>query len=208
MQNAVEPVETMTNNEVFAAVQNLKKKLEENFVTLGQLLSMIKRKKMFRTKGYDSFKDFIEAEYNINSTLANKLVSVYDVFVTDLDVDDTTVKELGLDRLNMIRPYVKEGYPMADEWLQLAEKMPVNELKEHIKQLKSKEKEQEKDVKDVLIDQFMEKMRTWFNCSAKELNFKLALYFQDADLEDVKKVVKVKQRQFEEETHATKEVDE
>jgi hypothetical protein len=206
MQNAVEPVETMTANEVFAAVHNLKKKLEENFVTLGQLFSMIKRKKMFQAKGFDSFKEFVEAEYNMNSSLAGKLVSVYEVFVHELDVDDTTIKQLGFDRLSMIKPYVKNGYPEADEWLQKAEQMPVNELKEHIKQIKNKEKEKDKDVKDVLIEQYLEKMHTWFNCSAKELNFKLALYFQDADLEEIKKVIKARQRQFEQDYQTPKEV--
>jgi hypothetical protein len=205
MQNAVEHVETMTTEEVFAAVQNLKKKLEENFVTLGQLFSMIKRRKMFQAKGYDNFKDFVEAEYNINSTLAGKLLSVYEIYVEELDVDDGTIKQLGFDRLNMIKPYVKAGYPDADEWLQKAEQMPVNELKQHIKEIKAKDKDKDKDVKDVLIDQYMERMLTWFNCSQKELNFKLALYFQDADLEGIKKIVKERQRQFELETQTPKE---
>ncbi|MBM4398724.1 MAG: hypothetical protein FJ041_00110 [Candidatus Cloacimonetes bacterium] len=201
-----ENAEQMSAKDVFAAVHNLKTKLEENFVSLGQLFSMIKRKKMFQAKGYENFKDFVEAEYNINSTLANKLCSVYEVYVDELDIDDTTIKELGFDRLNMIKPFVaKAEWTEIEEWMEKAEKMPVNELKEHIKQLKNKEKEKDKDLKEVLIEQYLEKMRTWFNCSQKELNFKLALYFQDADLEEVKKIVKQKQRLFETELQPPKE---
>jgi hypothetical protein len=51
-------------------------------------------------------------------------------------------------------------------------------------------------------------MRTWFNCSQKELNFKLALYFQDADLEEVKKIIKEKQRRYETELSIPKEENE
>jgi uncharacterized protein YajQ (UPF0234 family) len=41
-------------------------------------------------------------------------------------------------------------------------------------------------------------MKGFFNCSGKELNYKLALYFQDADLEKINEVIREKQRKFEE----------
>lgn len=206
MNNVIENAENMNANEVFAAVQNLKNKLEDNFVALGQLFSMIKRKKMYLAKGIDNFKDFVESEYNINSTLANKLSSVYEVYVDELDIDDATIKELGFDRLNMIKPFVaKAEWTEIEDWMNKAEQMPVNELKEHIKEIKDKQKDKDKDFKEVLIEQYLEKMRTWFNCSQKELNFKLALYFQDADLEEVKKIIKEKQRRYESELALPKE---
>ncbi len=209
MKDVYQQTETMTPDETFEAVHNLKQKLEDNFVALGQLLSLIKRKKLFRFKGFDNFKDFVESVYNINSTLANKLCSVFELYVEELDIDDGSIKEIGFDRLNMIKPYVaKAAWELRDEWMQKAETMPIGELKEHIKELKDKEKKTDKDVKDVLIDQYLEKMREWFNCSQKELNFKLALYFQDADLEEIRKVVKERQRQFETELQTPKEVKE
>jgi hypothetical protein len=209
MNDVTQLTEDMTPNETFEAVHNLKQKLEENFVALGQLLSLIKRKKLFRFKGYDNFKDFVETEYSINSTLAGKLCSVFELYITELDMDDGSVKEIGFDRLNMIKPYVaKAAWEIRDDWMQKAETMPIGELKEHIKEIKNKEKNTDKDVKDVLIDQYLEKMRTWFNCSQKELNFKLALYFQDADLEEIRKIIKERQRQFETELQTPKEVKE
>ena len=64
--------------------------------------------------------------------------------------------------------------------------------------LKKREKQKEKSLKDVFIEQYKERMVVFFNCSQKELNFKLALYFQDMNLEDVKKIIKEKQQRFEE----------
>lgn len=198
--------ETMTPDEKFNAVSNLKNKLEENFVALGQLLSEIKRTKLYRFKGYDNFKDFIEAEYNMSGSMAGKLATTYDLYIEEMDISDTTVKEIGFDRLQMIKPLIqKADWEIRDKWVQLAETMPTNDLRDHIKEMKDKNKNKDKDLKDVLVEQYMEKMLTWFNCSRKELSFKLALFFQDADLEHVKKVIKERQRIFEAETQSTKE---
>lgn len=197
--------ENMTPEEQFDAVHNLQEKLEKNFLELGQLLSLMKRKKLFRFKGFDNFKEFVESEYGLNSTLVNKLITVFELYVEEFDMDDKSVNEIGFERLCLVKPYVaKAAWELRDEWMQKAETMPVGELKEHIKELKAKDKNKDKDVKAVLIDQYLERMRTWFNCSQKELNFKLALYFQDADLEEMRKIVKERQRQFETELQTPK----
>ncbi|MDD2331458.1 MAG: hypothetical protein PHI68_02265 [Candidatus Cloacimonetes bacterium] len=190
--------ETMSPDEKFTAVRNLKQKLEENFVALGQLLSDIRRTKLFRFKGYDNFRDFIEAEYNINGSLANKLSATFELFIEEMDEDENRIKEIGFDRLQMIRPLVKKAdWETRDKWIEVAESTPTNDLREQIKEIRKQEKTQDKDLKQVYIEQYMEKMLAWFNCSSKELNFKLALFFQDADLDHVKKVIKERQRLFE-----------
>jgi hypothetical protein len=191
----------MSPDEKFAAVANLKDKLEENFISLGQLLSEIKRSKLFLYKGYEKFKDFVEAEYQLSGSLAGKLVGTHDLFIEEMDVDEEEVKQIGFDRLNMIKPLIqKADWKLRDEWLHKAEEMPTKELRDHIKELKKQEKEADVDLKDVYIEQYMEKMISWFNCSRKELNFKLAMYFQDADLDEMKQIVKERQRRFEQET--------
>ncbi len=198
--------ENMSPEEKFSAVANLKDQLEDNFISLGQLLSEIKRSKLFLFKGYEKFKDFVEAEYQLSGSLAGKLVGTYDLFIEEMDIDETEVKEIGFDRLQMIKPMMqKADWQLRDEWLHKAEEMPTKELREHIKELKKQDKESDLDLKEVFIDQYMEKMISWFNCSRKELNFKLALYFQDADLDEIKKVVKERQRVFEQSTQTDKE---
>jgi hypothetical protein len=87
----------------------------------------------------------------------------------------------------------------------LAAEMPMKDLRAHIKEYKEQSKEDEKDLKKVFVDQYMEKMLAWFNCSRTDLNFKLALYFQDADEESVKKIVKERQRAFETELQTNNE---
>jgi len=41
-------------------------------------------------------------------------------------------------------------------------------------------------------------MCVFFNCSVKELNYKMAIYFQDADLESIRVMIKEKQKRLEE----------
>ena len=198
--------EMMSPDEKFNAIANLKEKLEDNFIALGELLSDIKRSKLYRFKGYETFKDFVEAEYQLSGSLASKLAVTYDLYIVEMDVDESSMKEIGLERLQLIKPMVqKADWDIRDEWLKKAIDTPTNELRSEIKELRKLEKEENTDLKKVFIDQYMEKMVTWFNCSKSELNFKLALYFQDADLDDVKKLVKEKQRAFEQETQTSKE---
>lgn len=193
-----EQMEKMSPEEKFSAVANLKEKLEENFVTLGQLLSEIKRSRLFRVKGYENFREFVEAEYSLSGSLAGKLVAVFDVFIEEMDVDEATIMDIGFDRLQMIQPLVRKAdWAQRDDWVQKAEEMPTRELRDHIKELKEEEKEKNLDPKKVFIDQFVERMTAILNCSRTELNFKLALYFQDSDTESIRDVVRQRQREFE-----------
>ncbi|HPR18802.1 MAG TPA: hypothetical protein PLD62_11215 [Candidatus Cloacimonadota bacterium] len=189
----------MTAEEKIVAVNNLKKNLEDNFVSLGQLLSEIKRTKLYKFKGYKNFQEFVEKEFNLSNTFANRLIGTYELFIEELDVDETSVKNIGLDKLNMIKPLVKDtDYRETEDWIKKAEELPTSELREEIKEIRDLKKKQDVSLKDVFIDQFMEKMVTFFNCSKKELNFKLALYFQDADLDAVRDEIRIRQRKFDE----------
>lgn len=201
MQSNYARTENMSPDEKFRAVANLKENLEDNFISLGQLLSEIKRSKLYRMKGYEAFRDFVEEEYQLSSSLASKLVQVFDTFIEEMDVDEGTIKDIGFDRLQMIRPLVaKADWQVRDEWVELAGEMPTKDLREHIKEIRKKEKEENLDLKKVFTDQYLERMTAILNCSRTELNFKLALYFQDADPEAVKQVVRERQRRFESET--------
>ncbi|MCB5262405.1 MAG: hypothetical protein LHW64_01040 [Candidatus Cloacimonetes bacterium] len=198
--------EIMSPEEKFSAIASLREKLEDNFIALGELLSEIKRSKLYRFKGYETFKEFVEGEYQLSGSLASKLAVTFDLYIEDMDVDESSMKEIGFERLQLIKPMVqKADWDVRDEWLKKATETPTNELRSEIKELKKKEKEEDPDLKKVFIDQYLEKMVTWFNCSKSELNFKLALYFQDADLDDMKKLVKERQRIFEQETQTNKE---
>ncbi len=189
----------MTPDEKMEAVTNLKKNMEENFVQLGQLLSDIRKTKLFKFKGYKTFKEFVENEFNMSGSFAAKIISNFDLFIRELDVDEHSAKEIGLDKLNMIKPLVKQSeYNEKQDWIKKAQELPTTELREEIKEIRENKKNKDKTIKDVFIDQYVERMVTFFNCNRKELNFKLALYFQDENLEEMRAVVKDKQRKFDE----------
>jgi hypothetical protein len=190
----------MTADEKMQAVTNLKKTMEDNFVSMGQLLSEIKRTKLFKRKGYKKFKDFVENEFNMAGSFASKLIGIYELYIQKLDIDETSVKEIGLDKLNMIKPFVKDAsYQESEEWIEKAENKPTVDLREEIKDLRKKKKEQEKTLQDIYVEQFFEKMLNFFNCSRKELNFNLALFFQDSDLDEMRSKINQRKRRFEKE---------
>ncbi len=188
-----------TPEEKLAAVGKLKKNLEDSFVMLGALLSEIKRSKLFRLKGYKNFKDFIETEYAMAGSFAGKLIGIHDLFIQELDISENSLKQIGFDKLSMIKPLVKNcAYEETEGWLSKAEDLPTPELREEVKTEKERRKKNDKTLKDVFVDQFFEKMTTSFNCSKKDLFYKLAIYFQDVDLTEVKDSVRLKQRKLEE----------
>ncbi|HOD55419.1 MAG TPA: hypothetical protein PKJ08_12905 [Candidatus Cloacimonadota bacterium] len=181
----------------FAAIEKFKNTLQENFISFGELLSEVKRKGTFKVKGYKTFKDFIETEYNITSAFAGKLIDTYELYIEELDVDEFTLNQIGFDRLNMIKSFVKDTeLSIAEEWIDEAKEKNTPELRQMIKDEKEKVKKP-KTFKEIFAEQHVDKMRTFFNCSAKELNFKMAIFFHDADLNMIKQDIKDKQRQLE-----------
>lgn len=201
--------EEMSIDEKLKAAVKLKQQMETNFISLGQLLSEMKRFKLFVSQGYKTFGEFVENEFNIASTFASKLISTYEVYIENLDKDEKTVEEIGLDKLNLIKPFVKQAKIVeAEEWIQKAQQMPTAQLREEIKEIREQKNRSKKTMKDILIEQYVENMVTFFNCSRKELNFKLALYFQDKNLEEVREIVREKQIKFEEDQIKQQEVPE
>ncbi len=188
-----------TPEEKLAAVGRLKKNLEDSFVSLGTLLSEIKRSKIFKLRGYKTFKDFIETEYAMAGSFATKLINVHELFIQELDINEGSLKEIGFDKLNMIKPLMKDcAYEETEHWLTKAQELPTPELREEVKTEKERRNRKDKTLKEVFIDQFFEMMITSFNCSRKDLNYKLAIYFQDMDLTQVKDSIRLKQRKLEE----------
>ena len=183
-------------NEKFAEIEKFKQRLQDNFVSFGELLSDIKRSGVFKVKGYKTFKEFIEKEYNLAGNFASKLIDTYEIYMEEFDMDEQSLKEIGFDRLNMIKPMVKDtDIKIAESWIEEAKNLSTPDLREKIKEEKEKVKKPE-SFKEIFVKQFLEKMCVFFNCSPKELNYKLAIYFQDADLESVKVMIKEKQKRL------------
>lgn len=188
------------------AVYKLRNDLASKFIEMGQLFAHIKQTKLFRFNGYESFRDFIEQEHNLSLSLANKLIKIQNLFIQELDQDEETLKEIGMDRLIMIAPFMSDAPQEAqEELLQIAADFPLPALKAELKKRKEEAKKEAPDLKQVLVDQMKEHVCCWLNCSWKEAQFKLALWFcampvDGPILAEMKNHIKTLHRQFEEGT--------
>ncbi|MEA1972086.1 MAG: hypothetical protein U9N34_02170 [Candidatus Cloacimonadota bacterium] len=187
----------MTPEEKVNAIKTLKSQIETNFVGLGQLLSELKRTKIHKRKGYKNFKELVENEFQFANSFASKLITNYNLFVRKKDLDDESMKEIGLDKLNIIKPVVKDAdIQESDSWIEKAKELNTSELREEVKLTREKQKEKDKTVKDMFTEQYLERMVSHFNCNRKNLDFKLALYFQEEDLFEMQKVIERNQEKF------------
>ena len=183
----------LTPDEKLGNIDKFLKKIRGNYVAFGELLSDIKRSGLFKNKGYRTFKAFIESEHDMTMRTANDMICIYEIYSQEYDMSEADIEAVGIEKLNMIRGMVqnvdiKEG----EQWIAEAKKLNVSELRDQIKE--SKEKTPKPlDFKELFVKQFIEKWCVYFSCTAKELVYKLAIYFQDADMEKVKKEIKVRQ---------------
>lgn len=186
-----------------SSLQKLVGDVQSNFLEIGCLLYGAKEKGLYRMKGYESFNVFVENEYAISRGLSSKLRKLYGLYSLEMDKSDEEVKDVGMDKLMLVYPLVsKADWSIRDEWFDKATMLPYGDLKVAVKEAKG---EKEIDLKEVYTDQFLETITSHLNVSKKELMFKLALYFADADLAAVKQEIRVRQRAFEQEIEARPE---
>lgn len=169
---------------------------EKAAFTLAQLFSNVRRHKTYRIKGYKSFGEFVEGEYDLPKSIANRLVGIWDFFTDDVEMAVTDMEVLGIDKLGLLRPVLKklandeEGRLALEGWIEFAGQSDLAALRERIQDEKPQAKD--KTIREMFVDQFLENILAEFNCSRKELDYKLAIYFQDRDLSEVKREVKTK----------------
>ncbi len=189
---------SMTPDQKKSTLQNMRNSLEETFVELGQLLHEVQVNNLHGFFGYPTFKEFIEDEFNMSGSLATKLINNYKFYLEKMGLDEPAFVSIGIEKLNQLRPILNKVDRLEQEnWLKKAEEEKSTVLKEKIKD--HKEKNKTKNVKDVFTDQFVEKMVTYFNCTRKELMFKLALFFQGQDLEQVGEQIRSMQEKLKQE---------
>ncbi len=199
-QNPLPKRNPQTPEQKFMAVSRLTGDIEEDFLTLGQILSEIKASKTYQFKGYETFATYLQDEHHFSTAIANKLIAIYNLFVNEMDLDDATLVEIGYDRLCIILPAMKKAdWQTRDELIIAARDCSSADLKAQMKARREAEKEADIDLKQVFVDQYFERMLSFLNCSKKELNFKLALYFNsftEEDMQDLKEVIKTNQKEF------------
>jgi len=186
----------ITPKEKFSQLRDSKVILIKKFIELGELLSNIKRTAIYKVLGYEKFKAFIENEFSIASSTAAKLIDLCELFSEELDLDDDTLQQIGNDKLDIIKPLVKNSdIHVADYWVERAKELSIPDLRERVKIEKEKNKKA-LTIKELYTKQFYERLCVYFNCSVKELNFKIALYLMDEDLNSLRIMINEKEKRF------------
>ena len=201
-----------TPDEKMFSVEKFVNQLEDKFVELGALLSEIKHGKLYHFRGYDKFKEFVESEFTLSGNVANKVISIYNIYIYEMEMDEVDVKEIGMDRLIMIRPFVRKAdWNVRQEWIAIARELTIGELRAFIKDFKAKEKSEDADLRSELIAQSKERLLCLFNCSWSEIIFKLSLLVSgctDDTLKQIKNHAKELQIVFETKTPAPEKEEE
>lgn len=199
-------MEYLTPDEKFKAIERMTD--NSNFVQLAELFSEMKRTKLYKYRGYETFKSFVEIEYMYSGSQASKLANIHDNVMQELDLGVELCESVGYERMSIIYPILsksKMSFEDRVKWVELAENTPIPELRQAVKDFRNTNKEG-KDLKDIFIEQYTEKMTAVFNCSAKELKFKNALLFNSMGEEEVKTLkgrVRILQKAFEEQISET-----
>lgn len=181
--------------------------VDENFISIGNLLYKMKSENLFRIIGYERFKGFVEEELNITSARANKLVRIYQTFLIDMGMYDVDILEIGYDKISLILPMMnKKRYGYTNqEWVDMARDLDIAELRTAIKEAKDAIKEE--DFKKVFAKQTEEKLCQFIGCTKNMLTYNLGFFFQEVDLVEVASYIKKKRLAFEEEIlSANKEI--
>ncbi len=185
---------TMNNEQIFAEIEVCITNLHKSFTKLGETLAVIKGKKSHKEKGFNNFKDYVEKALNMPVSLANRLIRMYELYVEELDIDEQTLNEIGYDRLFVIKPVIDNktvSQESIEDWIETAKTKALDELKEEVSKEKAKNKKG-KSFKDIFAEQNVTGLCTFFNCSTKELAFKMAIYFHERDLNQVKEEINTK----------------
>lgn len=177
--------EESSHNPSNDSIQDLEKILplvEQTNVSLGELFSRIKHSKGYVYHGYNSFKDYLEYEHKFSSSLAAKLISVYDTFYVNLDLPPSTLEVIGFERLSIIQGIVRKMvYSDAIQWIEKASSLPITDLRTEVKEYKKSLVPP--DLQNIFLDQVKEQLTAHLNCEAKELQFLLHLFIYKRYLE-------------------------
>lgn len=189
--------DSLTPEEQLSAAKKLQEQLEKDFLELGYILNEIKTRKRYTLRGYLNFKDYCQKEIGLKPSVANRLIRVYDTYIVKLQMSEFDVQQIGLDKLDLVLPLVKESDALEQErWIDEARNNDLNSLKESVNEAKAEKKEKKKTLKELTTDQFIDNFTSLLNVSKKGLMFCLALYFSDKDNQKVHDEVIKKTNKF------------
>lgn len=114
---------------------NLKKEIEQSFLTLGEHLYNIKRDEMFLPQ-WSSWDEYV-TEIKMSLNMANKLIQIYETFILEYKFapEDITTAG-GWTVVAEILPVI-ENRDDAENWLNMASELTRDDLRKEVKEAKS-----------------------------------------------------------------------
>jgi len=171
-------------------------KINEIFIELGESLSDVKNRRLFKKAGYETFKEFIDQEYNMSMAIINKIIRVYKCFVVELDYDEETLKSIGFDKLvevASVKSKVKDKQELED-LLAVAEEVSVTSLRSKVNKIKEIYKEENMTVEERVFEYLEDSLCASYNLSKKGLYDNMLIYLYGSTVEDIKEIIEEKKK--------------
>jgi len=124
-------IENLKKSDAYDRARELSENVEYTYFQLGGVLSLIQGNAWFTEDGYESFREFVEAEFGINYRKSMYLISIYNSLVQS-GIPWKTVEPIGWTKLKeLIGVITPEN---VDEWVEKAKGMTVLQLQQAIKE--------------------------------------------------------------------------
>lgn len=112
------------------AILEANRAIEENYVSLAQLLYEAYHKEFWQAWGFKDFREYVEGELDMHYRKSMYLVDIWDK-VKKLNLSKAKIEKLGWTKMKDIASVITEAN--AKEWLDKADKMTSRELTEAVK---------------------------------------------------------------------------
>lgn len=104
--------ETLPDNELaFDLLKKLtvaRKLQDATFIAIGKMLKIIRDKKLYKKFDFENFSQFLESEeLSFSREKAYAYIRIYEIFVERLTLDPNEISKLGVVRLMMLAPVVR-----------------------------------------------------------------------------------------------------
>lgn len=181
-----------TLSERIDIIHAAKQDVQHNFMVIGEQLSQLKSAKLFRQAGYNKFGDFVEHELGYPSSLASKLIRVWEIYA-NMGVQTEQMEEIGLEKLHTILPVVQAAKTIEEKetWIERAKAKTPAELKDDVRQAKKNAKPIIVSEQDEFVRDSMSRLLESWNCSVQAMFVRIA--FLTANTSDAA-LVKLRKR--------------
>ena len=120
----------ITREEALDQIPNLIGSIDFTYFRLGGILSQVQNNGWYSASGYETFRDFVKGEYNMEYRKARYLMAIY-VSLVESGVSWEKIKHLGWTKVSLLSPILNNVN--VDSWVKIAEAATVLQLAEAVK---------------------------------------------------------------------------